>query len=296
MATALGLDIDQTGKGTTAQDLRRIIGSVYRTPGIISGAAVARSSTAMSYQVFDGSVVMDWGGDEKVIVPVPRTTLPTEQNPGVTARRDKVFVKQQTVEADGSNDAYVGITTGSLPPRSFLLADYEVPANTTKNTSEAIDRANRIYTRQAGAQYGQVAKITDNDSTPHTGKKLVSRGPERLFFGAMTDGVAPTDRDMMVHLTSCISAADRSPFEATGSVIYKIYINDKVVATFERVFNRFWEAKTFSVPVLIQQPVNTIRYTVQWKSGYEDWQVRAGGPDQYPGDTLVVMDHGAANL
>lgn len=296
MATALGLDIDQTGKGTTAQDLRRIIGSVYRTPGIISGAAVAQSSTSLSYQVYDGSVVMDWGGDEKVIVPVPRTLLPTDPNPGVSTRRDKVYVKQQTVEADGSNDAYVGVTTGSLPPRSFLLADYEVPANTTDNTKLAVDKANRIYTRQAGAQYGQVARIEDTDTTAHTGKLLVNRGPARMFFGAMTDGVAPTDRDMMIHFTSCISAANGSPFDATGSVIYKFYVNDKKVATFERVFDRFWEAKTFSFPIVVSQPVNTIRYDVQWKSGYVDWQVRWGGVDMYPGDNLVVMDHGAANL
>ena len=294
MATALGLDVDQNGNGTTPYDLQSIIGATYRTPGIVSGCAVAQQTT-MAYKVFSGAVVIDWGADQKIIIPVNETVIPVDPNPGTTARRDKVYVQQRTVAADGDNLAVVAVTQGSLPPRSFLLADYEVPAGAT-STKSAVDRANRVYTRQVGGQYGQVAKIIDTNTTPVTGKVRSKRGSANLFFGAMTNGVAPTDRDLMVHFTSCISAANGSPDTATGSVIYKFYLNDNLVATYERVFNKYWESKQFSFPLVIQQESNTIHYDVQWKSGYTDYQVRYGGVDSYPGDQLVVMDHGAANL
>lgn len=293
MATGLGLAVDSAGNGTTPDDMQRIIGANWRVAGILSGAAVEGTST-MRYHVFSGAVVMNWGTDQKIVVPVTDTYVPVSPNPGSAVRRDKIYVQQRTVEADGDNLTVVAATAGSLPPRSILLADYEVPAGAT-TTAGAVDRANRVYTRSVGGQYGQVAKFIDTDTTQH-GKELVKRGVQQLWFGAMWNGVAPTDRDAMVHFNSCISAGTGQGIDPEGSVIYRFYLNDSLVYSVERVFNKYWESKYFAFPLVIQQANNTIYYTVQWKSGADTWAVRYGGTDKYPGDQLVVVDNGVANL
>lgn len=293
MATGFGLDLDQDNNGTTPDDIQRIIGANWRVAGILSGAAVEGTAT-MEYHVFAGAVVLNWGMDQKILVPVEETRVPVEPNPGTTTRRDKVYVQQRTPETDGDNLAVVASTTGTLPPRSMLLADYEVPANAT-STAEAVDRANRVYTRSVGGQYGQVAKYIDTDSTVH-GKDLVTRGKQQLWFGAMWNGVAPTDRDLMIHFNSCISAGPNQGTSPEGSVIYKFYLNNELVYSVERVFNKYWESKNFTFPVVIEQPSNTIHYTVQWSSGASSWAVRYGGANKAPGDQMIVVDNGVANL
>ncbi|WP_178945897.1 hypothetical protein [Kocuria sp. TGY1127_2] len=293
MATGFGLDIDQNGNGTAPDDIQRIIGANWRVAGILSGCAVETTST-MQYHVFAGAVVMNWGMDQKVLVPVEETRIPVDPNPGTTSRRDKIYVQQRTTEADGDNLAVVASTPGALPARSILLADYEVPANST-STSGAIDRANRVYTRSVGGQYGQVAKFIDTDSSVH-GKELIKRGQQQLWFGAMWNGVAPTDRDLMIHFNSCISAGPNQGADPEGSVIYKFYLNDALVYSVERVFNKYWESKHYAFPVVIEQANNTIHYTVQWSSGASSWAVRYGGANKAPGDQMVVVDNGVANL
>lgn len=293
MATGFGLEVDQDGNGTTPDDVQRIIGANWRVAGILSGCAVEGTSS-MEYHVFAGAVVMNWGTDQKIVVPVVDTRVPVEPNTGTKSRRDKVYVQQRTVSSDGDNLAVVKTTTGSLPSHAILLADYEVAAG-AKSTQKATDRANRIYTRSVGGQYGQVAKFVDSDSTEH-GKEKIKRGQQKLHFGAMWNGVAPTDRDLMFYFNSCISSGSGQGENAQGSVLYKFYLNDSLVYSIERVFNKFWESKSFSFPVVIEDPENTIHYTVQWKSGADTWAVRFGGEDKYPGDQLVVVDNGVANL
>lgn len=291
MATAFGLDVDQAGNGTTPDDIQRILGAQWRTAGIVSGCAVTGMSEA-AYNVFAGAVVMDWGKDQKIMVPVVATKVPTTANPGTTARTDRVYVQQRTVSADGDNLAVVKVTQGSLPARSILLAEYKVPAGAT-DTKGAVDQANRIFTRPVGGQYGQVAKSIDMDTTTHAGE-LIKRGQVNLWFGAMWAGVAPTDRDLMVHFNSCISAAGETQGE--GSVIYKFYLNGTLAYAVERVWNKYWNSEHFAFPIVIQKDFNTMYYTVQRRSGTGTWAVRYGGSEKFPGDQMWVIDNGVANL
>lgn len=293
MATGFGLEVDSAGNGTTPDDVQRIIGANWRVEGILSGCAV-EGTTSMQYHVFAGAVVMNWGMDQKIIVPVTETRITVDPNTGTTSRRDKVYVQQRTVATDGDNLAVVKVTQGSLPARSVLLADYEVPANAS-TTAGATDRANRVYTRSVGGQYGQVAKFIDTDGSEH-GKELVKRGVKKLYFGAMWNGVAPTDRDMMVHFNSCISAGSNQGANPEGSVIYRFYLNGNLVYSVERVFNKYWESKYFAFPIVVEQASNEMYYTVQWKSGADKYAVRYGGADKYPGDQFTVIDNGVANL
>lgn len=301
MATGLGLEPDQAGNGTTPDDLQRIIGASYRVEGIMSGCAVAQMSK-MSYKVFAGAVVMNWGTDQKIAVPVPATEVPTDPNPGTKTRRDKVYVQQRTVSADGDNLVVVKVTQGALPPRSVLLADYEVPAGATSTTG-AVDRANRVYTRPVGGQFGQIAKFVDKDSSEHT-TGVFKRGQQQLFFGATWAGVAPTDRDVIVFFNSCVSASDNPRTQMTldesGSVIYKFYLNGTLVYSFERPYDKYWSVYSVSFPLVLQQFVNDMYYTVERRyvpSGSSGkWKVRYGGKDQFPGDQMWVVDNGVANL
>lgn len=306
MATSFGLGIDQAGNGTTDEDLRRIIGAVYRVAGIISGCTVSTTSK-MAYKVQSGAVILGWGADEKVATPVYSIEVPVEPNTGSSTRRDKIYVQQRTVSADGDNLAVVKVTNGAIPARSILLADYEVPAGAT-STAGANDRSNRIYTRSVGSQYGQVAKYTDKDTTPHA-DGVLKRAEQQLFFGAQWRGVAPGDRDCTVYFNSSAStAADKTgiPVEGEGTVTYKFYLDGKLVHRFERQINQYRTLVSTQFPIVIQGGsteqtyTHSMYYTVELQADKNipggKWQVNYGGPNAFPGDQFWVVDNGMANL
>lgn len=303
MATGFGVEAAQDGTCTTNDDILRIIGAEYRMPGIVSGVAVVNQPDKMAYTVMPGAVVMAWGAEQdmKTMVPVVKTTVTADPNPGTTSRTDTIYVQQHSISADGDNQAVVGVTSGSLPARSIMLDQYTVPGGAT-TAKDATAVGNRVYTRPVGGQFGQIAKIHYQDTTVRSGG-VIQGGSASLFFGSIWAGVAPSDRDVMVHFNSTVSAgpdAKGSTRNETGSVLYKFYLNGQVVASWERAFSNIWETKSFAFPLVIQKAVNTISYTVErrWTpSGSSGtWQVQAGGTSQFPGDQLWVMDHGVANL
>lgn len=285
MATGFGLMPDAKGNGTTDQDLQLIIGATYRYEGIISGVAVAQMSK-MAYQVMEGAVILNWGTNQKVVVPVTRQEITVDPNPGTTARRDKVYVQQHTVAADGDNLVVVKVTTGSLPPRSLLLADYEVPAG-AKDTRGAIDRANRIYTRPVGGQYGILHKTVDKDTSWHDTPGIIKRGVGRI-------GVLPTERDVMFHMNSCLTTQD-----ALGTVQYKFYVDGALVATCERDVTWNYTNHYFAFPLVLDAKSHDFYYTVEGRPqtlGDNQFRVVHGGPNSNTGDVFWVQDNGVATL
>lgn len=285
MATGYGLLPDAKGNGTTPEDIQLIIGAQYRYEGIISGVAVAQMSGKLAFQVMEGAVVMNWGTNQKIMVPVYRQEIPVAANPGTTAVRVKVYVQQQTVAADGDNLAVVKTTTGALPARSILLADYEIPPGTTKNTAAAIDRANRIYTRPVGGQYGILHKTIDKDTSWHNTPGVITRGQGRI-------GVLPTERDVTIHLNSCLTTQD-----ALGTVQYKFYVDGALAATCERPVDWNYGNHYFAFPLVLDATSHTFHYTVEGRPqtlGDNQFRIVYGGPNSNTGDMFWVQDNGVA--
>lgn len=306
MAVGFGIDRDANGNGTTPEDIQKIIGSIWNMEGIIFGGAVDTVASEMAYQITPGSVLINMGDQRRIIAPFDRIKVPTDPNPGTSTRRDKVYVKQNLSSSDGSNLVEIKVTQGSLPARSILLADYEVPAGAT-TTAGAVDRSNRIFARSVGGSYGQVAKSQDKDTRVRTtGAPKV--GQQQLFFGTQWHGVAPGDRDCTLYFTSNVSAgADPKtgvPRNETGTVLYKFYLNGQLLCRFEREFNSYRTERHFAFPFVIQRPpdgqghVHQIYYTIERKaySGSGTYQVNYGGPEGYGGDQMWIVDQGMANL
>ncbi|MED6116905.1 hypothetical protein PIB30_104675, partial [Stylosanthes scabra] len=239
MAVGFGIDRDANGNGTTPEDIQKIIGSIWNMEGIIFGGAVDTVASEMAYQITPGSVLINMGDQRRIIAPFDRIKVPTDPNPGTSTRRDKVYVKQNLSNADGSNLVEIKVTQGSLPARSILLADYEVPAGAT-TTAGAVDRSNRVFARSVGGSYGQVAKSVDKDtSVRSTG--VFKMGQQQLFFGTQWHGVAPGDRDCTLHFVSNVSSGrgnDGVPVDEVGTVLYTFYLNGTKLCRFERKFDK----------------------------------------------------------
>lgn len=307
MAVGFGIDRDANGNGTTPEDIQKIIGSIWNMEGIIFGGAVDTVASEMAYQITPGSVLINMGDQRRIIAPFDRIKVPTDPNPGTSTRRDKVYVKQNLSSSDGSNLVEIKVTQGSLPARSILLADYEVPAGAT-TTAGAVDRANRVFARSVGGSYGQVAKSVDKDTRVRS-TGVFKMGQQQLFFGTQWHGVAPGDRDCTLHFVSNVSSgrgSDGVPVDEVGTVLYTFYLNGTKLCRFERKFDAYRTEQHFAYPFVIQKPpngqghVHQIYYTLERKAydskGKGTYQVNYGGSEGYAGDCMWIVDQGMANL
>lgn len=286
MATGFGMGPDQNGNGTTPDDIQRITSAEYIWAGIINGCTV-NQTTGMSYQVDGGAAVIRVGEFAKVKVPVFAQTIPTLPAPATGSRTDIVYVKQNFPASDGNNQVVIGVGT-SLPANSLELARYQIPAGIT-STRQATYLGNPIFTRPVGGQFGTLLQLTDTDTSTHKPGEVITRGVGSFYLW--------TDSDVEINLSSCISTPG-SGVNDYGSVMYTIYIDDKIFKSWERAYNNVWEIKQFTQYAYLPLGRHTIKYTAQTRwvpSGKPgQWQVRHGYAEKFPGDELTVVHSGVA--
>lgn len=288
MPTGLGVDRDSKLRGTTPEDMQLITGAEYRVEGIISGAAVPSSARA-EYTVMEGAVIMNYGTNRKIKVPFPRTVVPTTPNNTGSVRVDHVYVQQRNEVRDGDNLVLVGCTSGNLPPNSILLDSFAVPAG-AQTTAGLTGTANRVYARPVGGQMGILHKHTDTDPTTYTAGQVVTRGRGRTI-------TLPTERDVTIHLSSCVATDDTT---SIGELLYNFYCDGKLVASWVRTYSKYWLTEQFEHHLVLDATPHEFYYTVQtrWPTKEPSWKVRAGTNDgvRFPGVTFYVLDHGVASL
>lgn len=287
MTTGFGVP-NSTSGGTEPDDIQKIIGAEYRNAGIIDGCDVT-GTTGMSYKVTIGAVIIDTADGMAIKVPVDAQTVPTTPAPAVGSRVDTIFVCQRfPTSGNPDNSAYVGVTAGSPPANSYILSKRTIEAGMT-STARTVEEHNRKFARPVGGSLGRLHWHIESDGTPRT-KGVFKRGAGNIYV--------PTDRDAEVLLNTCVSASapDGTTVDGEGSLLYRIYLDNVLEATFERVYTRAWENKIFQRLIALREGAHTIHYTVEHStytaSGTGRWAVRHGKADKFSGDDFRVYDRG----
>lgn len=300
MTTAWGVpdlrDTDGTIiDATTPDDVQIITNAKYDNPGIITGAKVFTRAD-MKVNITNGAVVMKWGQDRAVEVPVYAQTITLDPAPPTGSTTVTFYVQQANTST--SRAASVVMTTGTAPSGTVVLDQLRVPAGATKSSAcESV--WDRQYARLTQSSQGVVSRQTDTDDAIHAAGKQYKRCAQRLFVD--------TDRWLNLKVSTSISRVHSSgsipPNDIAmtlGTVMYRVYVDDELVAGFERPFNRFWSVEQFEVLHKVTMGAHTAHIVseLQWDeavgSTYRYWRVRYGGPDKRTGDVLTVFDAGVA--
>ena len=196
MTSGFGVDRAADGlSGTSAQDIRKIFGGLY-SAGVISGAKITTSPSAMSYSVSAGVVAISTATGEVVMAPVPAGTVPTTA-PGSGSRTDIIYAQQRFPSVEGDADLVLGVGT-VLPSRAVKLDSYIVSAGQT-NTNSAVRTGSVDFSIPYGASLGTLyeQRYTGN------GYISVATPGATILTGTIT---VPTDRRIRVTVNACMSA------------------------------------------------------------------------------------------
>lgn len=288
MATGWGVGPDKNGNGTTPEDIQRITSAEYIWAGILNRCTVT-GTTGMSYKVEGGAAVIQVGPVAKVKVPVFEQTIPTTAAPTVGSRTDIVYVKQNFPATDGDNAVVVGVGQ-TLPANALELDRFTVPAGVT-STNQCQRVGNPIFARPVGGQFGVLYSYTDTDKTVRGPGYVGKKGAGSFYLW--------TDSDLDITLTSTI--ANAAVNDNHGSVFYKIFVDDKLVRTIERKYERVWESKDFVTPITLDKGRHTVHYEVStWYTpeGQDGrWRVlHREGAELFAGDIFTVNHRGVATL
>lgn len=206
MTSGFGVDPTKDGNGnitsgTTSSDIQSIWGGLY-TPGLVSGCSVATSSSAMTYSVSTGVVMIPTATGQVIPAPVPATVVTTSPAPSGGSRTDIVYAQQQIPTVEGSSNVVVSVGQ-SLPARAVLLKKYTVPAGIT-NTAGTTVAGDITYSLPYGGGLGILHQWTDTFSGVHNQNNL------RLGIGTIT---LPTDRLLRFSVTSTLYASGAVGFD-----------------------------------------------------------------------------------
>lgn len=210
-----GVDSTASGQGTTAADVRKVWGALYR-PGIISGATITRNSSSLTYTVSAGVVAIQISTGEVVMAPIEAADVAAPAVPSSGNSTVLVYARQRD---PNNEDAKVEIksTTGSLPDRSVALGRFIASAGQT-NAAQSIPTGGIDYSIPYGASLGILHqhRLMDN----------ITFGL-REEFGVGTFNL-PTDRTLKVSILTCLSAFGATGFGTTETYCeasYDVYLD-----------------------------------------------------------------------
>ena len=273
-----------TFRGTTPDDMQRILGAQYVTQGLLSnGGGNVIGTSDMSYKVYPGAAFV-WTNQAQrlgVLVPFDGVTVPTDPAPASGSRTDVVYV-----DTNGDVRVNVGYQPGG--GGGVILAKFTVPAgvSSTASLSPSVDRDYAIAT---GATRGRLHAFHD----PANGVKG-NQNPMTLGTGRFA---IPSDRYMRFDLTHCISAMQDADQTAEAAALrWRVYIDNVLEVAF--VTRAQWknpQVNFMSFTKSLPKGVHTVHYVQDQIEGLKTgFMHHKGGPDAYPGNRFEVWDAGAA--
>lgn len=286
VSVGFGMGPDQNGTSTQPENIQVITAAEYANPGILAGCEVTTGSD-MRLRVSAGAVNVALDKTHYVKCAVDDQYTANVVAPATGTRTDILYVKQNLPSVDGNNAVIVGLGA-SVPSNAQEIGRYVVPAGAT-SSNQFTRTGNTIYSRPIGGMLGLLGDAVDMDTTEHT-NELLTRGSVSVYV--------PTDRYCELSLASCISTSDTNGnvFDETGSVVYKFYQDNVLIASWERPYTRFWDIKQYVRGVQMQAGRHTFHYTVQRRfvpSGSSGkWKVRYGYTEKFPGDYFAITDRG----
>lgn len=206
MGTGLGVDPTKDGTGAitsgmSSQDHRKVLGSLY-SPGIISGATVATSPSAMTYTVSAGVASIKTATGQAVLAPIPQQTVNALPAPGSgSARVDIVFAKQR-FPVDGDSNVIIDVAT-VLPANALELGRFSVGVGITK-TDAAVRTGQVDYSIPYGANLGVLHEFVNTYSGAMS-IPLIREGHGTISL--------PTDRRVKFSITATMYAIGANGFD-----------------------------------------------------------------------------------
>lgn len=282
MTSGWGVDATLDGNGdpisgTSDLDVRRVWGALY-TPGIISGAAVSTSGSAMAYTVTSGVVAITTATGEVVMSPVDGVTVPTDAAPATGTRTDIIWVRQRFPSIDNDSTTVVEVGT-VLPARAVALKRYVVSAGQS-NTNAAVVTGAIDYSIPYGASLGQL-HYWQNKYQGAISQNLIREGQGTFSL--------PTDRMIRFSYSACLSAANATGFDNTKYCEWGFLPNldgtDLVLWTTPGL-HQAWQTVMFERTVMVSAGVHTVNigslrksgpgYALQWYGVQSDGYSRVG--------------------
>nr|WP_314785111.1 hypothetical protein [Olsenella uli] len=298
MSVAFGIPQASDGTGTTASDMRQILGRLWESTGVVGGLAVT-GTTSLGYEVAPGVAICSRGaadGMSEAYFPGGSTPAVAANAAGVP-RIDVVWLAaHDSTQGDADNLVALGVAQGtpstspvapSIPTFATPLAYVTLPAGATTTANATV--ADVAYAVPYGASLGVLLDRTD---TSYKGIKQ-SHGAYTFASGAI---MLSTDRTIDVDLTISVWAWEPATYAWMGSGYVDWLLDGEVQSAYRFVC-------TPETPVCLHfrdtRSVRAGSHTVSarlWPSGSAPasglWLDYSKG--SWPGQRLVVRDGGVA--
>ena len=299
MSTAWGIpdlrDTDGTIiDATTPDDIQLITDAQYQNAGILTGAKIFTRAD-MKVNVTNGAVVMKWGQDRSVLVPVYAQTITLPPAPATGSVTVSFYVEQANTST--SRAASVVMTTGAVPTGRVVLDKLNVPAGTTK-TSSCTSVWDRQYAMHSQSTLGRLSVAVDQGGDVRVKGKTYKKCAQRF--------TVDTDRNVNLKLSITAGRTSNTGISSIGTIAstmaslrYGLYIDNQLVRTFEIGIDRRWQTVQVESVHKVSMGAHTAHIVSQWENDGDmstnlAWVVRWGGAEKFNGDALTVMDAGVA--
>lgn len=263
MATGFGIDPTLNGSGvptsgTSSKDIRNISAGLY-SPGIISGAKITTSASAMSYTVGGGVIAIPIASGETVLAPVPYTVVPTAVAPTSGSRIDIIYADQGMPAIDGHSNVQVKVGT-VLPARSVELGRRIITAN-IKNTNASTKTGSINYSIPYGASLGVLYQYRD------TRNGIINHSRTQIQTKSV---YLPTDRQVRLTIVSAMSSRDAGAWDVSKycSTAYDVMVDGKYRSHFQTGgLDKAWQTFHFSDIYTLSAGSHTIKYEMLRQNG-----------------------------
>lgn len=297
MSVAFGIPQAPDGTGTTAQDMRRIIGALYPTPGVVRGLDVA-GTTTLAYDVAAGVAVCSRGGsDGSALAWFPGGRTPAVgANASPSPRIDTVWIcAHDRAQGDADNLVTIGVTQGAPsatpaapkePVGSVPVAFMMVPAGATTTAS-----ATRTGSVGSAIPYGASMGVLLDQS--YTAYEALRSNP---FTFASGDLYLTRRRIVEVDLTTSVWAYNPTTLNWLGSGYVDWSVDGRVMRAFRFLcYPGTVSCQTFTDVASLDAGHHTVSARL-WASAtppasslWLDYDASS-----WPGQRLVVTDVGVA--
>lgn len=296
MSVALGVPQSNSGVGTSALEMRKIIGSLFENKGVVKGLNV-KGTSSLYYTVDSGVATCSKGeSDGYTIAYYPGGNTPSVQsNTSGQSRIDTIWLTSHDIQnGDKDNFVTIGVSQGTpssspvepkIPSDATPIAHMLLPAGAT-STQNAYVISERAYAIPYGASVGVLLDKTD------TSYKGVYKGSAYTYASGRI--YVPTDRLLSVKLTETTWAWHPSTHDWVGSGYVDWMLDGNVQSAFR--FTNYPDTPTtccFEDLVEVSAGFHTISARL-WGSEtapasdiWLDYKT-----DAWPGQRLVVVDSG----
>lgn len=235
--------------GTTDADIRKIYGGLF-SPGLVSGAAVTTSASAMTYTVAAGVGAFKIANNETVLAPIPPVTVNAA---AISGTNHIVYAQQNIQSADGNNEVVVKVGTTMPSVRAVRLAQFTLPAGAT-NSSQGVRNANLDWAIPYGASLGVLAYGEHTTTGTFTGETTIIT---KNFY-------VPTDRQIEYYVGTVVSAQNAVGFDNSKycEAGWRLYLDNSLIADFGSPgLHQAWMWLTFTQTWPATPGNHTIRLT-----------------------------------